>query len=74
MDELFDMDALPIIAVAGTCVLIIFKAAGWITWDWVWVLSPTWILLAIIFIIPATIMIVGIIGDMIVFMCKKSKK
>lgn len=66
MDELFDMYALPIIAIAGTCVLMIFKVAGWITWDWIWVLSPTWILLAIIIIV--------VIIDMTTYTCKQSKK
>lgn len=66
MDKLFDMDALPIIALAGTCVLMISKVSGWITWDWIWVLSPTWILLAIIIIV--------VIIDMTAYTCKQSKK
>lgn len=66
MDELFDMYALPIIAITGTCVLMIFKVAGWITWDWIWVLSPTWILLAIIIIV--------VIIDMTAYTCKQRKK
>lgn len=29
--------------VVFTLVLIVLKAAGWISWSWLWVLSPIWL-------------------------------
>lgn len=43
-------------------VFIVLKLCGLIQWSWIWVLSPLWILLAIvllIFLVCAFIIIVG---------------
>ena len=46
-----------------TLIFITLKLLGKIDWDWVWVLSPLWIPLAIVFLILVVVVsIVGIIS------------
>lgn len=42
---------------------IVLKLLGKISWSWVWVLSPIWIMAAIVLIIFAIIVIVATIKD-----------
>lgn len=45
---------------ALTIVFIVLKLTGVIDWSWVWVLSPTWISIAVVLII---LLVVSINGD-----------
>jgi hypothetical protein len=44
-----------------TVLFIGLKLTGYITWPWVWVLSPMWISALIFLAIVAVVLIVGII-------------
>ena len=52
-----------------TIVFIVLKLTGYISWSWVWVLSPIWIsiILVILFIVIAG-------GVMIISSARKSKR
>jgi uncharacterized protein (DUF983 family) len=45
-----------------TVLFIGLKLTGYITWPWVWVLSPMWISFLIFVAIAAVILILGIIS------------
>ena len=42
---------------------IVLKLLGKISWSWVWVLSPIWIMTAIVLVVLVVIVIVAIIKD-----------
>jgi uncharacterized protein (DUF983 family) len=45
-----------------TVLFIGLKLTGYITWPWVWVLSPLWISFLIFIAIAAVILILGVIS------------
>jgi uncharacterized protein (DUF983 family) len=46
-----------------TVLFIGLKLTGYITWSWVWVLSPLWISFALFLVIAAIIAILAVISD-----------
>jgi hypothetical protein len=44
-----------------TILFIALKLIGYITWSWLWVLSPLWIGLAVVFVIWAFIFVIALI-------------
>lgn len=44
-----------------TILFIALKLTGYITWTWVWVLSPIWITLSIVAVIVAVILVLAVI-------------
>jgi uncharacterized protein (DUF983 family) len=46
-----------------TILFIGLKLTGFITWPWVWVLSPIWISLLIVLAILAIILLIAIINE-----------
>lgn len=46
-----------------TVLFVGLKLTGFITWPWLWVLSPLWIGLALFLVITAIIVIVALVVD-----------
>ena len=59
-----------LLAVLLLVLFIAFKLAGVISWSWLWVLSPLWIIM----IIPIVVFLVGILVYLSSIFLKKNKK
>ena len=46
-----------------TVLFVGLKLTGYITWPWVWVLSPLWISFALFLVIAAIVVIAAVISD-----------
>ena len=44
---------------ALTLILIVLKLTGYISWPWMWVLSPVWVSISLIAVAFAAILVVG---------------
>ena len=44
-------------------VFVVLKLCKVISWKWVWVLSPTWIMAALVLVALAVIFIIGLVED-----------
>lgn len=51
------------IATVLAIVFIVLKVCNLITWSWVWVLSPLWISLGLLFIVLMIVGVVALVGD-----------
>ncbi len=53
-------------------VFVVLKLCKVISWKWVWVLSPTWIMAALVLVALAVIFIIGLVEDHKI--CERIKK
>lgn len=44
---------------ALTLIFIVLKLTGYISWPWMWVLSPVWVSISLIAVVFAAILVVG---------------